>query len=105
MLDGVENEIRDAYEMVKELVYQINSDVEEKIKKSMICFYTGGKGLIWVAPKKKALYLWLRKGKYIDKNGDVIPGGWGNYPEIHLSVDEIDSVYLRKLIEKANDYT
>ncbi len=105
LLKDVENEIRDAYKLSKDLVYQVNSDVEEKIKKTMVCFYTGGRGLIWIKPNKKTLTFWLRKGKYKDKNGKVIPEGWGNYPEIHFQAEEIDSVFIKRLIEQANDYT
>lgn len=103
ILNGVENEIREAYMMIKNIVYQINSDVEEKFKKTMVCFYSGGKGLVWIKPTKKSITLWLRKGKYRDRNGKVVTEGWGNYPEIHLSASEIDSVFIKKLVQQANN--
>lgn len=103
ILNGVENEIREAYMMIKNIIYQVNSDVEEKIKKTMVCFYSGGKGLVWVRPTKKSITLWLRKGKYRDRNGKVVTEGWGNYPEIHLSESEIDSVFIKKLVQQANN--
>jgi len=103
ILNGVENETREAYMMIKNIIYQVNSDVEERVKKSMVCFYAGGKGLIWVKPTKKSITIWLRKGNYKDRNGRMIPEGWGNYPELHLAAREIDSIFIKKLIEQAND--
>ena len=98
----VDDEIKDAYMLIKQTVYQVNPDVEEKIKKSMVCFYTGGKGLIWLKPAKRNLTIWLRKGSYKDRNGQPIRDGWGGYPELHLAAAEIDNVFIRKLIEQAN---
>lgn len=102
-LNDAEKEVREAYMLIKNIVYQVNPEVEEKVKKSMVCFYTGGKGLVWVQPTKKGIRIWLRKAKYIDKNGQVIPGGWGNYPELYLQTSEVDPVFIRKLIDQANN--
>lgn len=103
ILNGVADEIREAYMFIKQIVYHINPDVEEKIKKSMICYYAGGKGLIWVKPTKRNITIWLRKGDYKDRHGQKIKDGWGNYPELHLSANEIDTIFIRKLIEQANN--
>jgi hypothetical protein len=102
LLEGVEKEIKDAYQLVKNIIYQVNPDVEEKIKKTVTGFYTGGKGLVWVQPSKKGIKIWLKKTKYIDKNGQVIHEGFGGYPEKYFKINEIDPVFIRKLIEKAN---
>ena len=103
LLNDAEKEVREAYMLIKNIVYQVNPDVEEKAKKSMVCFYTGGKGLVWVQPTKKGIRMWLRKAKYIDKTGRVIPEGWGNYPELYLQTSEVDPVFIRKLIDQANN--
>jgi len=103
ILKKVNEEIREAYLRIKDIVYQINADVEEKVKKSMICFYTGGKGLVWVKPTKKRITMWLRKGQYKNRNGELIQEGWGNYPEINIPVEEIDLTFVSKLIKQAND--
>jgi hypothetical protein len=103
ILNDVENEIREAYMMIKNIIYQVNSDIEEKVTKSMVCFYSGGKGLVWVKPTKKSITIHLRKGEYRDRNGKVVPEGWGNYPQLHLSASEIDPVFIKKLIEQANN--
>jgi hypothetical protein len=103
LLNEAEKEVREAYMLIKNIVYQVNPDVEEKVKKSMVCFYTGGRGLVWVQPTKKGIRIWLRKAKYIDKSGQVIPAGWGNYPELYLQTSEVDPVFIRKLIDQANN--
>jgi len=103
LLNEVKDEVRETYMMIKQIVYQVNSDVEERVKKSMVCFYTEGKGLIWVKPTKRNITVWLRKGRYKDKNGHMIPEGWGNYPELHLAAGGMDPLFIRKLIEQANN--
>jgi hypothetical protein len=104
LLENSSQDIIDAYYSIKEMVYVINNDVEEKIKKTMNCFYTDGKGLVWVSPLKNKIVLYLRKGHYKDKSGVIIPPGWGNYPELRLSGGDIDLFFIKKLIEKANSY-
>ncbi|MDP3097966.1 MAG: hypothetical protein Q8M86_08475, partial [Syntrophales bacterium] len=103
LLNGVENEIREAYMLIKQVAYQVNPDVEERIKKTMMGFYTGGKGLMWLKPTKRNITVLLRKGDYKDRNGQIIKGGLGNYPALHLAASEIDTVFIRKLIEQANN--
>ena len=103
LLSKADNEVKEAYRLVKNVVYQINPDVEEKVKKTMVSFSTGGKGLVWIQPSKKGIKIWLRKAKYIDKSGQVIPEGFGDYPELYLKINEIDPVFIRKLIEQANN--
>ncbi|RJP87309.1 MAG: DUF1801 domain-containing protein [Desulfobacteraceae bacterium] len=103
LLNGVEPDIRAAYMLIKQIVYQINPNVEEKIKKSMICFYAGGKGLIWIRPDRRKIAIWLRKGNYKDRNGNIIRNGWGDYPELYLTAEDIDSTFIRKIVEQANN--
>jgi hypothetical protein len=103
LLNEAEKEVREAYMLIKNIVYQVNPDVEEKIKKTMVCYYTGGRGLVWVEPIKKGIKIYLRKTEYIDKNGQVIPTGFGNYPYLCLQTSEVDPVFIQKLIEQANN--
>ncbi|MFH2067177.1 MAG: DUF5655 domain-containing protein [Pseudomonadota bacterium] len=104
LLKNSSQDIINAYTSIKEIIYEINNDVEEKIKKTMNCFYADGKGLVWVSPLKNKIVLFLRKGDYKDKSGITIPIGWGNYPELRLTVDDIDLFFIKKLIKKANSY-
>jgi hypothetical protein len=103
LLNEAEQEVRDVYMLIKNIVYQVNPDVEEKVMKVMGCFYTGGKGLVWLQPTKKGIKIYLRKSKYIDKNGQVIPPGYGGYPALSLQTNEIDPIFIRKLIDQANN--
>lgn len=103
LLDGVYDEIREAYFSIKDTIYQINPNVDRRIKKSMACFYSEGRGLVWVKPTKKSITLWLRKGSYKDKSGKPIPEGWGDYPELRLSHKDVDLQYVRDLIRQANE--
>lgn len=103
LLNETEQKVRDAYMLIKNIVYQVNPDVEEKVMKVMGCFYTGGKGLVWLQPTKKGIKIYLRKSKYIDKNGQVIPPGYGGYPALSLQTNEIDPIFIRKLIDQANN--
>ena len=59
--------------------------------------------MIWVKPTNKSITIWSPKGNYRDRDGKMIPEGWGNYPEFHLSTGEMDAVFIRKLIEQANN--
>lgn len=103
LLNEFEKEVKEVYMLIKNIVYQVNPDVEEKVKKTMVGFYTGGRGLVWVKPTKKGITIWLRKAKYLDKNDRVIPEGLGEYPELSFKISEIDPVFIRKLIEQANN--
>ncbi len=102
LLNDVEKEVKEAYMLIKNIIYEVNPDAEEKTKKSMMCFYTEGRGLVWIQPTKKGIKIWLRKAKYIDKNNQIIPYGWGGYPELYIQMNEVDPVFIRKLIEQAN---
>lgn len=103
LLNETEQEVRDAYMLIKNIIYQINPDVEEKIKKTMVCFYTEGKGLVWLQPNKRNITIYLRKYKYMNKDGQIISAGWGGYPALCVQTNEIDPVFIRKLIEQANN--
>ena len=102
LLENSSQDIKEAYNAIKEIVYQINSDVEEKIKKIMIFYYADGKGLLWVQPHKSRITIYLRKGNYKNKDGKEIPQGWGNYPELRLTSNGIDLYFIKKLVSKAN---
>lgn len=101
LLENISENIKDAYYQIKEEVYQLDSGIEEKIMKTMSCFYSDGKGLVWINPRKKSIKLYLRKGKYSDKYGKIKPEGWGGYPELILPEDDINLTYLKDLFKQA----
>lgn len=102
LLENFSEDIKWAYKAIKEIVYQVNSKAEERVRKSMIGYYTNGKGLLWVAPHKNNISLFLRKGQYKNINGQLILRGWGNYPTLKILPKEIDLRFIRKLIVKAD---
>ena len=67
----------------------------------MNCFYSDGKGLVWISPKKNYIKFHLRKGKYKDRYKKIKYDGWGGYPEIILRKDEIDFIYIKEIISQA----
>ena len=93
--------IRAAYFKIKEEINQLDVSIDKKITKTMICFYSDGKGLVWVNPKKKKIKLYLRKGEYLDKYEKIKPEGWGGYPELTLLEDDMDVAYLKDLFQQA----
>lgn len=102
LLDKKGEEVRDAYWAIRDIILQINPDVDVRIKKSMACYYADGRGLVWVAPLHSKIALYLRKGIYDDRYSKIIPEGWGKYPELRLSAQDIDLLYVRDLIQQAN---
>lgn len=89
------------YNNIKEEIYQIDNSIYEKITKTMICFYSDGKGLIWINPQKNRIRIHLRKGIYRDKYNIIKKDGWGGYPELILQENDIDLTYLRDLFQQA----
>jgi len=104
LIEGISENIKDAYFKIKEEIYQLDSSIYEKITKTMICFYSDGKGLIWVAPKKNNIRIHLRKGNYQDKYEKIKKEGWGGYPELTMSESDIDLSYLKDLLQQAYEH-
>ena len=101
MLERVSKNLRDEYFKIKEEILQLDSGIYKKITKTMVCFYSDGKGLVWIHPMKNSIRLYLRKGKYEDKYGLIKEEGWGGYPELNLTEDDVDLLYLKGLFEQA----
>lgn len=93
--------IQEMYAAIREEIYQIDDSIEEKITKTMFGYYSGGKGLIWIQPSKNRLTIHLRKGNYRDIRKKIKPKGWGDYPEVVFSEQDVDIDYIRDLIQQA----
>ena len=104
ILFGCSSKIKEAYSSLKKEIYQLYSDAEEKIGKTMVNFRVDGKALVFVRTQKRKITLFLRKGTYYDKNGEPLPAGWGGYPFITFSEGEFDIDYLRELVKQAYEY-
>ncbi len=105
LLEGKASVIKDAVFTLKEEILSIDPDIEEKITKTMICYYSGGKGLVWINPKKRSLKVHLRKGRYKDKFRRINPEGWGGYPMVTSTEDQLEDIqhmkYLKDLLRQA----
>lgn len=101
LLEPLSDIIKDACLSLREEIYQIDSNIEERPSKTMIAYYSDGRGLLWIHPQKKRITIHLRKGTYSDKYGKIKPDGWGGYPVLTLNEDEFDIHYLRNLIRQA----
>ena len=97
--------IRKLYFELKDEILKIDDSIDQKITKTMSCFYSGGKGLVWINPNKYILKIHLRKGKYPDTFNRLNPSGRGGYPEISIKESELNNLnyidYIKKLIHKA----
>lgn len=104
LLHTSSSKIKKAFLSIKEEVYKVDGEVDEKIGKTMVNFILDGRGLVFVKSQKKKIKLAIRKGKYKDKNGKLLPKGWGGYPVIDFSQDEFDIDYIKELIKQACEY-
>lgn len=102
-LDGATPKIRKAVLNVRDRIFKISPDIEERITKTMICYYSGGKGMAWFGLSGKKLKLHLRKGTYTDRYDKINPKGWGGYPVLSLKEDELDIEYLINLLKQAHE--
>ena len=97
LLEVASPDVKEAFFTIKDEIDQIDGGIQEKIKKSMVCYYSGGKGLVWIEIKKKGLYFHLRKGKYKDELKKIEKDGWGGYPTLHLKENELDLAHIKYL--------
>jgi len=99
--------VKDVFMTLKDEIFQIDPSIAEKITKRMACYYSAGKGMVWINPYKKSIRIHLRKGVYKDKFKKINPSGWGGYPELTVTEDELNEVvyikYLKELIRQAYD--
>lgn len=66
----------------------------------MVAFISEGRGMVWIHPLVTKLKIYLRKGKYTDKY-KKIKEGWGGYPLLSVSSDDMDLDYLKDLFKQA----
>lgn len=96
--------IKEIVSSLRDFIFSISDDIEERVKSSMISYYSNGKGLVWVAPINKKLKLHLRKGKYNNDYDLIKFEGWGGYPELIIPEDKLNQeliTYVKSLIKKA----
>jgi len=89
---------------LRDFVFEISDEIDEKVASTMIAYYSKGKGMIWIAPFQNKFTIHLRKGEYENKYNFIKANGWGGYPELHVGVDhyndEIEN-YVKEIITQA----
>jgi hypothetical protein len=101
-LEKTSDKIRSAFLSLRDNIFNLGDDIVEKLTNTMVCYYSGGKGMAWFNLESKgALTIHLRKGNYNDKNNKITPDGWGGYPYIRLRENEIDINYLKDILIQA----
>jgi len=100
-LDRATPKIKETFLNIRDHIFQISQDIEEKVTRTMICYYSGGKGMAWFEFSGKRLKLHLRKGTYTDQYNKIKPEGWGGYPELSLKENELNIEYLIDILRQA----
>lgn len=96
--------IKDIILKLRDFVFDISDEIDEKVKSSMIAYYSNGKGMIWIQPFPNKFVIHLRKGEYDNKYNFIKPDGWGGYPELHVGVDQFNDEienYVKEIITQA----
>ena len=89
---------------LRESILNINDDIDERVKSSMIAYYSNGKGLIWIETFKTRFKIHLRKGDYSDKENLIKMDGWGGYPELIINEEQYNDKigkYIKDIIMQA----
>lgn len=98
--------IKEIVLQLRDWIFNISDEIDERVKSSMISYYSNGKGLIWIEPNNKRLKLHLRKGQYNNDHNLIKFDGWGGYPELIISEDQLNNEieeYMKGIIMNAYD--
>lgn len=95
--------VKTAFYKLRDLILKLGDNVEEKPPmKSMVPYYSDGRGLVWIQPQKKSFKIYLRKGKYNDpKHRIVKEKSFGNYPEVKMEENAKEIEDVMNLIKQA----
>ncbi|SHJ20993.1 Protein of unknown function DUF91 [Tangfeifania diversioriginum] len=92
---------------LREWILEIDDEIEEIVKSSMISYRSNGKGLVWIESSKSRFKIYLRKGEYEKYRHLLKQDGWGGYPVLNISsenyCDDVDK-YVKKVIMQAYEY-
>jgi hypothetical protein len=104
VMDKGSDSIKKIILQLRDWIFNISDEIDERVKSSMISYYSNGKGLVWIAPSNKRFKLHLRKGEYNNDYKLIKFDGWGGYPELNISEDQFNNEieeYVKGLIMKA----
>ena len=104
VLDKGSDSVKEIILKLREWIFSISDEIDERVKSSMISYYCNGKGLIWIAPINKKFKLHLRKGNYNNEKSLIKFEGWGGYPELIITAEQYNNEieeYVKGIIKQA----
>ena len=104
ILDKGSDSIKEIILQLREWIFNISDEIDERVKSSMISYYSNGKGLIWIEPTNRRFKIHLRKGEYSNEYYLIKFDGWGGYPELSITEDQYNNEieeYVKGIILKA----
>jgi hypothetical protein len=101
------DKINEILEKLRDWILAISDDIDERVKSSMVSYYSNGKGLIWIESFPRKIKIHLRKGEYDDYKNLLKEEGWGGYPVLIIDenqyTDDVDE-YVKNIIMLAYNY-
>jgi hypothetical protein len=104
VLEKGSDKIRAIILKLRDYIFEMSDEIDERVKSSMISYYSNNKGMIWIHPSSNRLIIHLRKGKYDNKYQLIKYDGWGGYPELHVGAEQFDDQtekYVKSIILQA----
>ena len=89
---------------LRDWIFEISDEIDERIKSTMISYYSNNKGMIWIHPASNKIFIHLRKGNYDDKFKLIKKDGWGGYPVLNISADQYNNeieAFVKEIILQA----
>jgi hypothetical protein len=104
VLEKGSDKIRAIILKLRDWIFEISDEIDERVKSSMISYYSNNKGMIWIHPASNRFIIHLRKGKYDNKYQLIKYDGWGGYPELNVGAKQFDDQiekYVKSIILQA----
>jgi predicted transport protein len=97
-LDRLPAQVKETFLTIRNRIFQLGKDVEERLAPGMICYFRGGEGMAWIDLGGKRIRIHLRKGEYLDKYGKI-ENGLAGYPVLSLREDELDIEHIEYVMD------
>lgn len=104
VLEKGSDNIRAIILKLRDWIFKISDEIDERVKSSMISYYSNNKGMIWIHPSSNRFTIHLRKGKYDNKDQLIKYDGWGGYPKLNVSAEQYNDQlekYVKSIILQA----
>ncbi len=104
VLERGSDKIKEIILKLRDWIFEISDEIDERVESSMISYYSNNKGMVWIRPSSNRLTIFLRKGKYDNKYQLIKYDGWGGYPELNFGGEQFDDQienYVKSIILQA----